>query len=201
MLRRAQRPPAVPCLRSGRCEPRGRRRRRGAKRVRTVAHVQPGQLLGRDPLSASRGPLHHPGRADCGRRTCRRSRGCPFASGLCSKLHTTPERFLRTDDTSRLRGKGHEVSTTATLLEAEARLLDAGRRTSGPAGTTATIAAVTEKNLVGRGYWLPASRRAGSRPNVHRLPSRSRTRPRNGCTPVLSSDRRYGFKGPPAPRS
>jgi len=66
------------------------------------------------------------------------------------ELHTTPERFRRGDGTSRLRAKSHEVYTTATLLEAEARLFDAGRRTSGPAVTTATIAAITEKNLAGR---------------------------------------------------
>ena len=70
------------------------------------------------------------------------------------ELHTTPERFQRADGTSRFRAKGHEVYTTATLLEAEARLLDAGRRTGGPAVTTATIAAITERNLAGRDHPL-----------------------------------------------
>lgn len=70
------------------------------------------------------------------------------------ELRSTPERLRRGDGTSRFRAKGHEVYTTATLLEAEARLLDAGRRTTGPAVTTATIAAVTEGNLAGRDHGL-----------------------------------------------
>ena len=49
------------------------------------------------------------------------------------ELHHTPERLRRTDGTSRFRAKGHEIYTTATLLEAESRLLDAGRQTDGPA--------------------------------------------------------------------
>ena len=51
------------------------------------------------------------------------------------ELHHTPERLRRADGTSRFRAKGHEVYTTATLLEAEARLLDAGRQIGGPAVT------------------------------------------------------------------
>ncbi len=70
------------------------------------------------------------------------------------ELHATPEHLRRADGTSRFRAKGHEVYTTATLLEAEARLLEAGRRTSGPAVTTATIAKVTEANLAGRDHGL-----------------------------------------------
>ena len=50
------------------------------------------------------------------------------------ELHHTPERLRRADGTSRFRAKGHEIYTTATLLEAEARLLEAGRQVDGPAG-------------------------------------------------------------------
>ena len=70
------------------------------------------------------------------------------------ELHATPERLRRADGTSRFRAKGHEVYTTATLLEAEARLLDVGRRTGGPAATTATVAVVTSADLPGRDHGL-----------------------------------------------
>ena len=51
------------------------------------------------------------------------------------ELHHTPERLRRADGSSRFRAKGHEVYTTATLLEAEARLLEAGRQVGGPAAS------------------------------------------------------------------
>ena len=70
------------------------------------------------------------------------------------ELHTTPGHLRRADGTSRFRAKGHEVYTTMTLLEAEARLLEAGRRTTGPAVTRATVAVVTGVNLPGRGHGL-----------------------------------------------
>ncbi len=70
------------------------------------------------------------------------------------ELHATPERLRRADGTSRFRAKGHEVYTTATLLEAEARLLAVGRRTGGPAATTATVAVVTSADLPGRDHGL-----------------------------------------------
>ena len=60
------------------------------------------------------------------------------------ELHHTPERLRRADGTSRFRAKGHEVYTTPTLLEAEARLLDAGREVGGPAVARGTVAAVTD---------------------------------------------------------
>ena len=56
------------------------------------------------------------------------------------ELHHTPERLRRADGTSRFRAKGHEVYTTATLLEAEARLLEAGRQVGGPAASMGTVA-------------------------------------------------------------
>ena len=58
------------------------------------------------------------------------------------ELHHTPERLRRADGTSRFRAKGHEVYTTATLLEAEARLLEAGRQVGGPAVSMGTVATV-----------------------------------------------------------
>jgi conjugative relaxase-like TrwC/TraI family protein len=70
------------------------------------------------------------------------------------ELHHTPERLRRSDGTSRFRAKGHEVYTTSTLLEAEARLLEAGLRLHGPVVATETVAAVTEANLPGRDHGL-----------------------------------------------
>ena len=66
------------------------------------------------------------------------------------ELHHTPERFRRPDGTSRFRAKGHEIYTTTTILEAEARLLDAGRRVGAPAVSAATVAANVEEPLPGR---------------------------------------------------
>ncbi|MGA2307891.1 MAG: MobF family relaxase, partial [Acidimicrobiales bacterium] len=68
------------------------------------------------------------------------------------ELHHTPERLRRADGTSRFRAKGHEVYTTATLLEAEGRLLEAGRRTDGPVVARCTVAAVTAAALPGRDH-------------------------------------------------
>ena len=70
------------------------------------------------------------------------------------ELHHTPERLRRADGSSRFRAKGHEVYTTATLLEAEARLLEAGREVGGPAASMGIVAAVTGANLPGRDHRL-----------------------------------------------
>ena len=70
------------------------------------------------------------------------------------ELHHTPERLRRADGTSRFRAKGHEVYTTATLLEAEARLLEAGRQVGGPAASMGIVASVTGANLPGRDHPL-----------------------------------------------
>jgi conjugative relaxase-like TrwC/TraI family protein len=70
------------------------------------------------------------------------------------ELHFTPERLRRADGTSRFRAKGHEIYTTAILLEAEARLLDAGRQTDGPSVATGTVAAVTSVALPGQNHPL-----------------------------------------------
>jgi conjugative relaxase-like TrwC/TraI family protein len=48
------------------------------------------------------------------------------------ELAHTPQHLLRQDGTSRFRPLGHELYTTRDLLDAEARLLDAGRAIDGP---------------------------------------------------------------------
>jgi conjugative relaxase-like TrwC/TraI family protein len=70
------------------------------------------------------------------------------------ELQYTPDRLRRPDGTSRFRAKGHEVYTTATLLETEARLLDVGRRVDGPAVSRATVAAITDVTIPGRAHML-----------------------------------------------
>jgi conjugative relaxase-like TrwC/TraI family protein len=70
------------------------------------------------------------------------------------ELHYTPERLRRADGTSRFRAKGHEIYTTATLIEAEARLLEVGREVDAPAVSTGTLAAVTSVTLPGREHPL-----------------------------------------------
>ena len=86
-------------------------------------------------------------------------RTCDLAVARCllisaPELHTTPGHLRRPDDTSRFRAKNNGVYTTTTLLEAEVRLLDAGRRVAGPAVTRATVAAITGANLPGRDHGL-----------------------------------------------
>jgi conjugative relaxase-like TrwC/TraI family protein len=70
------------------------------------------------------------------------------------ELHHTPERLRRADGTSRFRAKGHEIYTTAILLEAESHLLSAGQCTDGPVTSQSTVAAVTAANLPGRDHSL-----------------------------------------------
>ncbi len=57
------------------------------------------------------------------------------------ELHFTPEHLRRADGTSRFRAKGQELYTTAIVLDAEARLLDAGQEASGPSVTRGTVTA------------------------------------------------------------
>jgi conjugative relaxase-like TrwC/TraI family protein len=66
-------------------------------------------------------------------------------------MHHTPERYIRPDGSSRLSPKSHLVYTTESLLEAEARLLEAGRQLGGPQVSTAVVA---HANLPGRDYGL-----------------------------------------------
>lgn len=70
------------------------------------------------------------------------------------ELHHTPERLRRADGSSRLRPKGHHIYTTATLLEAEARLLTAGQALHGPTVTPDVLAMLTVSPLRGREHSL-----------------------------------------------
>jgi hypothetical protein len=70
------------------------------------------------------------------------------------ELHHTPERLRRADGTSRFRVKGHEIYTTKALLEAESRLLEAGKRVDGPATPLDAVAVVTGSHLPSRDHLL-----------------------------------------------
>ena len=69
-------------------------------------------------------------------------------------MHHTPERYIRPDGSSRLRPRNHLVYTTEVLLEAEDRLLEAGREQGAVRVSTATVAKIAEANLPGRDYGL-----------------------------------------------
>jgi hypothetical protein len=69
-------------------------------------------------------------------------------------LHHTPSRYLRPDGSSRLHPADHDLYTTQTLLDAEARLLDAGRQPGAPTLSEATVATITEAPLAGKDYGL-----------------------------------------------
>jgi conjugative relaxase-like TrwC/TraI family protein len=79
------------------------------------------------------------------------------------ELHHTPERLRRPDGTSRFRAKGHEIYTTAMLLEAESRLLEAGKRIDGSTASLDTVAFVTGSHLPGRDHGLGADQAAAIR--------------------------------------
>jgi conjugative relaxase-like TrwC/TraI family protein len=70
------------------------------------------------------------------------------------ELHHTPERLRRAEGSSRFRAKGHEIYTTATLLEAEARLLASGQGLNGPTVTPDVVAMLTATLLRGREHSL-----------------------------------------------
>ncbi|HQU00491.1 MAG TPA: AAA family ATPase, partial [Acidimicrobiales bacterium] len=69
-------------------------------------------------------------------------------------LHHTPRFLLRADGTSKFRATGHWIYTTTTLLDAEARLLDAGQRLDAAVVSHATVANVTEQPLPGKTFML-----------------------------------------------
>ncbi|NNN21447.1 MAG: AAA family ATPase, partial [Acidimicrobiales bacterium] len=69
-------------------------------------------------------------------------------------LHHTPERFIRSDGSSRLRPKNHVKYTTQLLLDAETRLLEAGRNNNSPKVSVAKVVEVVNNNLEGRDYKL-----------------------------------------------
>jgi conjugative relaxase-like TrwC/TraI family protein len=70
------------------------------------------------------------------------------------ELAHTPARFARPDGTSKFRARGFEVYTTQSLLDAEARLLDAGRCTQSPRVAIRIVADVAAENLPGRAHGL-----------------------------------------------
>jgi conjugative relaxase-like TrwC/TraI family protein len=69
-------------------------------------------------------------------------------------LHHVPARYRRADGSSRLRPESRALYTTQALVDAEARLLEAGRALAGPVVSVATVARVTEADLPGRPYAL-----------------------------------------------
>lgn len=72
------------------------------------------------------------------------------------ELAHNPARFTRPDGTSKFRARGFEVYTTQALLDAEARLLDAGRCTQSPRVGIRIVADVAAENLPGRAHGLSA---------------------------------------------
>ena len=69
-------------------------------------------------------------------------------------LHHTPRFLLRADGTSKFQRTGHWLYTSTTLLDAEARLLDAGQRLDADAVSSATVAKVMEGPLPGKTFTL-----------------------------------------------
>jgi conjugative relaxase-like TrwC/TraI family protein len=66
----------------------------------------------------------------------------------------TPAYYLRADGSSRLSPEHHVLYTTKALLDAEARLLEAGREGGGPAVRRDVVAAVTAEKLPGGDHGL-----------------------------------------------
>ena len=73
-----------------------------------------------------------------------------------SEMAHVPAVFRALDGTSQFAPATTWRYTTSELLEAEARLLDAGRDTSGPTVTYGTVARICEQPLPGRTYSLGA---------------------------------------------
>jgi conjugative relaxase-like TrwC/TraI family protein len=69
-------------------------------------------------------------------------------------LHHSPRFLLRSDGTSRFQRTGHWLYTTTTLLDAEARLLNAGQRLDAPVVSSATVAETTGQRLPGKNFKL-----------------------------------------------
>lgn len=70
------------------------------------------------------------------------------------ELNHVPGRFRRADGVSQFRGLGSGVYTTTALLDAEDRLLAAGRESNGPRVEVGIVAEVAEANLPGKDYTL-----------------------------------------------
>ena len=97
---------------------------------RTTRHVQPGEHHGRGRPASWRG-LRFASPDD---RMAIIERATDLALGgviqvTAPELHHTPSRYRREDGTSRLRPGDHHLYTTESLLDAEKRLLAAGRDT------------------------------------------------------------------------
>ena len=69
-------------------------------------------------------------------------------------LHHTPRFLLRSDGSSKFQGSGHWLYTSTTLLNAEARLLDAAQRLDAAVVSSANVSAITERRLPGRTFKL-----------------------------------------------
>jgi conjugative relaxase-like TrwC/TraI family protein len=96
-----------------------------------------------------------------GERTKVSERAVEAALALAVKLSPpelahVPELFRAPDGTSQFGPANTWTYTTAELLEAEARLLDAGRDRFGPVVNYGTVARVCEQALPGRSYGLGA---------------------------------------------
>jgi conjugative relaxase-like TrwC/TraI family protein len=69
-------------------------------------------------------------------------------------MQHTPARYIRADGSSRLHPASRIAYTTQALLDAEARLLTAGRTGNGSTVAVTTIATISEVNLPGREHGL-----------------------------------------------
>jgi conjugative relaxase-like TrwC/TraI family protein len=92
-------------------------------------------------------------------------RTCDLALGVAllispPELVHTPAVFQRADGTSRFRPRGSEIYTTQDLLDAEARLLDAGRSLGGPSVSPIVAADACARNLPRTGHLLSADQAA-----------------------------------------
>jgi conjugative relaxase-like TrwC/TraI family protein len=89
--------------------------------------------------------------------TATRATGLAVAQALLittPNLYHTPRFLLRADGTSKFLGTGHWLYTSTTLLDAEARLLDASQRLDAAVVSSATVAEVTEQRLPGKSFKL-----------------------------------------------
>jgi conjugative relaxase-like TrwC/TraI family protein len=76
------------------------------------------------------------------------------------ELAHTPVAFQRPDGTSMFRPRGSEIYTTQDLLDAEARLLDAGRAMGGPTVSAIVATDVCAANLPGKDHSLSGDQSA-----------------------------------------
>ncbi|NMM23846.1 MAG: relaxase domain-containing protein [Phycicoccus sp.] len=103
--------------------------------------------------------------ATAGDRMAVVERTCDLAVGealliSAPELAHTPVAFQRPDGSSRFQPRGSEIYTTQDLLDAEARLLDAGRAVGGPSVSPIVVADVCARDLPGKGHPLSAGQSA-----------------------------------------